>query len=369
MTARYTPRHRTNETPRRAEAIASLARATESRPASRHLQGAPPARCRDGRPGVPRSHECREGAGRIYRADPEPANFEGGSPLAAPLRPATRGTQVRRGRVVREARAALLRCESRAPAALPSFALHAGSPPPVGRDLVCDARAAGRRPGVARPRALCKHRPQLAERLLAAQSVGVCKRSVVATPTGGFARYEQQRRQPPDARVQREAQLVGGRVARSLSPRRSRPSRRRRTIAFDGRRSRDVANRDDRFGYPLSSRGTTALATKGSSGMGAICGAADDPYRPNGGVHVGLALARIQLIGEQAILKRGSPGAPRLTALGLDREAARRARQRVSARSSRFPFHAQAAAIPRRRRAPRVTAFGQNQQPASRCPF
>jgi hypothetical protein len=65
--------------------------------------------------------------------------------------------------------------------------------------------------------------------------------------------------------------------------------------------------------------------------MGAICGAADDPYRPNGGVHVGLALARIQLIGEQAILKRGSPGAPRLTALGLDREAARRARQRVSA--------------------------------------
>jgi hypothetical protein len=47
---------------------------------------------------------------------------------------------------------------------------------------------------------------------------------------------------------------------RPLSPRRSRPSSRRRTIASDGRRSRDVANRDDRFGYPLSARGTTALA-------------------------------------------------------------------------------------------------------------
>jgi len=33
------------------------------------------------------------------------------------------------------------------------------------------------------------------------------------------------------------------------------------TIAFDGRRSRDVANRDDRFGYPVGARGTTALAT------------------------------------------------------------------------------------------------------------
>jgi hypothetical protein len=83
---------------------------------------------------------------------------------------------------------------------------------------------------------------------------------------------------------------------------------------------------------------------------------------------VGLALARIQLIGEQAILKRGSPGAPRLTALGLDREAARRARQRVSAEIVALPVYAQAAAIPRRRRAPRVTAFGQNQQPAPRCP-
>jgi len=31
---------------------------------------------------------------------------------------------------------------------LPWFALHPGEPPPVGRDLVCDARAAGRRPGV-----------------------------------------------------------------------------------------------------------------------------------------------------------------------------------------------------------------------------
>jgi hypothetical protein len=61
-------------------------------------------------------------------------------------------------------------------------------------------------------------------------------------------------------------------------------------------------------------------------------------FRPNGGVHVGLALARIQLIGEQAILKRGSPGAPRLTALGLDREAARRARQRVSAEIVALPL-------------------------------
>ena len=53
---------------------------------------------------------------------------------------------------------------------------------------------------------------------------------------------------------------------------------------------------------------------------------------------MGLALARIQLIGEQAILKRGSPGAPRLTALGLDREAARRARQRVSAEIVALPL-------------------------------
>ena len=52
---------------------------------------------------------------------------------------------------------------------------------------------------------------------------------------------------------------------------------------------------------------------------------------------MGLALARIQLIGEQAILKRGSPGAPRLTALGLDREAARRARPRVSAEIVALP--------------------------------
>jgi hypothetical protein len=35
----------------------------------------------------------------------------------------------------------------------------------------------------------------------------------------------------------------------------------RGTIAFDGRRSRDVANRDDRFGYPVGARGTIALAT------------------------------------------------------------------------------------------------------------
>jgi hypothetical protein len=52
---------------------------------------------------------------------------------------------------------------------------------------------------------------------------------------------------------------------------------------------------------------------------------------------VGLALARIQLIGEQAILKRSRPGAPRLTALGLDREAAPRARQRVSAEIVALP--------------------------------
>ena len=39
MTARYTARHRTDETPYRVEAIASLARATESRPASRQKRG------------------------------------------------------------------------------------------------------------------------------------------------------------------------------------------------------------------------------------------------------------------------------------------------------------------------------------------
>jgi len=32
-------------------------------------------------------------------------------------------------------------------------------------------------------------------------------------------------------------------------------------IGFDGRRSRDVVNPDDRSGYPVGARGTTALAT------------------------------------------------------------------------------------------------------------
>jgi hypothetical protein len=47
-------------------------------PAHRHLQGAtlrPPARCRDGRPGVARSHECREGATGSCRTDSETRKF------------------------------------------------------------------------------------------------------------------------------------------------------------------------------------------------------------------------------------------------------------------------------------------------------
>ena len=48
------------------------------RPEIRHLQGGtrrPPARCRDGRPAVARSHECRERSTSIYRADPETRKF------------------------------------------------------------------------------------------------------------------------------------------------------------------------------------------------------------------------------------------------------------------------------------------------------
>ena len=51
---------------------------TVARPATRHLRGAtrrPPARCRDGRPGVPRSHECREGAAGGYRTYRETRKF------------------------------------------------------------------------------------------------------------------------------------------------------------------------------------------------------------------------------------------------------------------------------------------------------
>jgi hypothetical protein len=88
-----------------------------------------------------------------------------------------------------------------------------------------------------------------------------------------------------------------------------------------------------RFHPPRLAPGATALRRRGPSGPVRT----DVRLRPNAGVHVGLALARIQLIGEQAILKRGSPGAPRLTALGLDREAARRARQRVSAEIVALP--------------------------------
>jgi hypothetical protein len=49
-----------------------------SRPPFRHLQGALgrlAARARDGRPGVSRSHECREGATGSCRSDWRPANF------------------------------------------------------------------------------------------------------------------------------------------------------------------------------------------------------------------------------------------------------------------------------------------------------
>ena len=85
-------------------------------------------------------------------------------------------------------------------------------------------------------------------------------------------------------------------------------------IAFDGERSRDVANRDDRFGYPVGARGTTALATERSSRSDPTCVAAGDRFRPKGGVRMRGALARIQLIEAPAIVKSGSPGAPRLTA-------------------------------------------------------
>ena len=47
-------------------------------PACRHLQGAtrrPPARCRNGRPGVARSHECRDGATGSCRTDSETRKF------------------------------------------------------------------------------------------------------------------------------------------------------------------------------------------------------------------------------------------------------------------------------------------------------
>jgi hypothetical protein len=100
------------------------------------------------------------------------------------------------------------------------------------------------------------------------------------------------------------------------------------------RAARSQSTESDR---PANSGLAIALATERSSRSDPTCAAAGDRFRPNGGVHVGLALARIQLIGEQAILKRGSPGAPRLTALGLDREAARPARQRVSAEIVALP--------------------------------
>ena len=66
----------------------------DERRARRHLQDAtrrPPARLRDGRSGVPRSHECREAPPAVAGPIRRPANLEGGSPLAAPLSPATRG--------------------------------------------------------------------------------------------------------------------------------------------------------------------------------------------------------------------------------------------------------------------------------------
>ena len=65
------------------------------------LQALPRGHCKwpqpDGRPGVARSHECREGATAIAAPIRGPANFGRGCPHAAPLRPATRGQQGLRG--------------------------------------------------------------------------------------------------------------------------------------------------------------------------------------------------------------------------------------------------------------------------------
>ena len=50
---------------------------------------------------------------------------------------------------------------------------------------------------------------------------------------------------------------------------------------------------DDRFARPAAARRAIGLATQGSSGMGAICGAADDPYRPEGAVPADAAGRRL----------------------------------------------------------------------------
>jgi hypothetical protein len=72
--------------------------------------------------------------------------------------------------------------------------------------------------------------------------------------------------QAPAAAGQDACLRPGGRArrtapGRSLRHESDRPGTPGEVIAFDGRRSRDVAHRDHRFGYPVGARGTTALAT------------------------------------------------------------------------------------------------------------
>jgi hypothetical protein len=57
---------------------------------------------------------------------------------------------------------------------------------------------------------------------------------------------------------------------------------------------------------PVVSRRASALATQGSSGMGAICGAADDPYRPEGAVPADAAGRSLSTAGDHAMSPTGT---------------------------------------------------------------
>jgi len=144
-------------------------------------------------------------------------------------------------------------------------------------------------------------------------------------------------------------------------------------IAFDGRRSRDVANRDDRFGYPLSSRGTTALATLRSSGSRLIHVYPDVPLRPRG--FVGSCRRRAQRV--PRLRARPALAAHRLRAPHTPRREGRGRRRGIAAHrpaSPRRPDHPQGrpreAHRPRRqareRPAPRRSA-SRGRQTARRC--
>jgi hypothetical protein len=109
------------------------------RRARRHLQGAtrrPHARCRDGRPGVARSHECREGATGSCRTDSETRKFR----KRVSARCAAQTCKARKGRIYRR-----LLSSSRSRGSARSDWRQGDHANPAGRSRSSRSRSPGRR--------------------------------------------------------------------------------------------------------------------------------------------------------------------------------------------------------------------------------